>query len=71
MGRPGWLFGVPPALLGQALRWTGKGRLSDSLLASLECDITRIRRAGWEPPTAMREALRHIFAAEGSPPAGH
>lgn len=59
LGRPARLFGVPPSLLGAALKLIGRGDAFDRLAASLELDDRAIRKTlGWQPLWSQEDALR-------------
>ncbi|MGB8402245.1 MAG: UDP-glucose 4-epimerase, partial [Bradyrhizobium sp.] len=59
------LFPLPDSVLAMFFRLTGRSEFGDSLLGSMEIDIAKARRTGWEPKVALDEGLLH--AVQGSP----
>lgn len=58
LGRPAWLFPVPPPLLRLAGKLAGKSAAVDRLLGSLAVDASKVRNVlGWAPPFSMAEGL--------------
>lgn len=59
MGRPGFMLPVPASLLRLAARALGKKAIAQSLLDSLQVDISKARELlSWEPPVSVKEGLR-------------
>ncbi|MGL9616401.1 NAD-dependent epimerase/dehydratase family protein [Bradyrhizobium sp. U531] len=52
------LFGVPPGLLGTLLGAMGRQDTQDSLIGSLELDISKAIATGWQPQVSLDEGLR-------------
>jgi UDP-glucose 4-epimerase len=63
-GGRAYLFPLPDAVLGLFFKITGRPEFGDSLLGSMEIDITKARATGWKPKVALDEGLR--FAVQGS-----
>jgi UDP-glucose 4-epimerase len=57
-GKRARLFGVPPALLGRLLNATGRQDTRDSLIGSLELDVSKAMATGWQPEVSLDEGLR-------------
>lgn len=60
-GRAPGLFPVPPEWVGAALRAAGKGDVWERIGTSLVADSTKLRAAGWQPPTDTPQALAQIL----------
>lgn len=58
------LFGVSPKLLSSFLSIIGRQETSDSLLGSLELDISKAIGTGWQPQVSLDEGLRLALAAQ-------
>ncbi|VXC38043.1 UDP-glucose 4-epimerase [Pseudomonas sp. 8Z] len=59
MARPGCLLPVPSSFLRLAANALGKKAMAQSLLDSLQVDISKARNLlGWEPPVSVKEGLR-------------
>jgi len=59
MGRPGFMLPVPASLLRLIANALGKKAMGQSLLDSLQVDISKARELlGWEPPVSVKEGLR-------------
>ncbi len=59
LGRPVRLLPIPSGLLYLAAGMLGKRALAQSLLGSLQVDISKARELlGWEPPVSVKEGLR-------------
>ncbi|MDA9430595.1 NAD-dependent epimerase/dehydratase family protein [Bradyrhizobium sp. CCBAU 51627] len=58
------LFGMPPGLLRSFLTITGRQETCDSLLGSLELDISKAMATGWQPKVSLDEGLRLALAAQ-------
>ncbi|MGR4931112.1 NAD-dependent epimerase/dehydratase family protein [Bradyrhizobium sp. CAR08] len=63
-GKSPRLFGLPPNLLGTALRVMGRQDMHDGLIGSLELDISKAIATGWQPPVSLDEGLRLALAAQ-------
>ena len=61
-----YLFPLPDAVLRLFFRLTGRPEFGDSLLGSMEIDITKARNMGWEPKVALDEGL--LLAVQGTEP---
>ncbi|MBR0846770.1 NAD-dependent epimerase/dehydratase family protein [Bradyrhizobium diazoefficiens] len=57
-GKRARLFGVPPALLGRLLDAIGRQEARDSLIGSLELDVSKAMATGWQPEVSLDEGLR-------------
>ncbi|MBD3655382.1 SDR family oxidoreductase [Marinobacter sp.] len=65
MGKPTWLIPVPMGMLMFGARLLGKTGVAQSLLGSLQVDISKARNVlGWEPPISVEEGLRRCFDLE-------
>lgn len=58
------LFAVPPALLGAFLKMIGRQNTRDSLVGSLELDISKALATGWWPPVSLDEGLQLALSAQ-------
>ncbi|MFK4506081.1 NAD-dependent epimerase/dehydratase family protein [Bradyrhizobium daqingense] len=58
------LFAVPPALLGTLLEMIGRQNTRDSLIGSLELNISKALATGWQPPVSLDEGLRLALSAQ-------
>jgi nucleoside-diphosphate-sugar epimerase len=56
------LLPFPPGVLRTGLKFAGRGALVESLLDSLEVDISRARATGWSPRSGTREGLARTLA---------
>ena len=63
--QPG-LMPVPPALLGAAMRFAGRGALTPSLLGALCVDISSLLAAGWRPASAIQAEITRMMTAPQS-----
>ena len=63
-GKSPRLFGIPPTLLGTLLRVTGRQDTRDSLIGSLELDISKAIATGWQPQVSLDEGLRLALSAQ-------
>jgi UDP-glucose 4-epimerase len=61
MDRRAYLVPVPAKLLELAVRLLGWPELRDSLLGSMEVDISAALSTGWKPAISMNEGLRMAF----------
>ncbi len=59
-GRSPRLVSIPERWVGASMRGLGKGEAFERIGNSLVADITRLRDAGWHPPTETRHALAHM-----------
>lgn len=58
------LFGVPPSLLSTLLSVMGRQDTHDSLIGSLELDISKALATGWQPQVSLDEGLRLALSAQ-------
>jgi UDP-glucose 4-epimerase len=59
-GRSPKLLSLPPGWVGAMLRGLGKANVWERIGSSLVADITKLREAGWKPPTETRHALAQL-----------
>ena len=52
------LFSVPSLLLSTLLQVSGRREIRESLLGSLELDLSKAASTGWQPPVSLDEGLR-------------
>ncbi|MCA6121758.1 NAD-dependent epimerase/dehydratase family protein [Bradyrhizobium sp. WSM 1704] len=52
------LFWLPPPLLRTLLHISGRSEANDSLLGSLELDLSKLAASGWRPPISLDEGLK-------------
>ncbi|MGH6711505.1 MAG: NAD-dependent epimerase/dehydratase family protein [Bradyrhizobium sp.] len=57
-GRSPRLFSMPPRLLSALLQATGRKEIRESLLGSLELDLSKAASTGWRPQVTLDEGLR-------------
>jgi UDP-glucose 4-epimerase len=62
-GRKARLFPVPEPLLGSLLTLSGRPDARQSLIGSLELDISKALSTGWRPPLTLDEGLRLALSA--------
>ena len=62
-GRKARLLPVPEPLLGSLLTLSGRADARQSLIASLELDISKALSTGWRPPLTLDEGLRLALSA--------
>jgi nucleoside-diphosphate-sugar epimerase len=62
-GRKAHLFAVPETLLGSLLTLSGRPDARQSLIGSLELDISKALSTGWRPPLTLDEGLRVALSA--------
>ncbi|WP_025037467.1 NAD-dependent epimerase/dehydratase family protein [Bradyrhizobium sp. DOA9] len=62
-GRSPVLFGMPPGLLSTLLSVMGRQDTHDSLIGSLELDVSKALATGWQPQVSLDEGLRLALAA--------
>lgn len=58
------LFGMPPSLLSTLLSVMGRQDTHDSLIGSLELDISKAIATGWQPQVSLDEGLRLALSAQ-------
>lgn len=61
------LFPLPAPLLNMLLKFSGRPEIRESLIGSLELDLSKALATGWRPPLSLDEGLR--LAARGLLPA--
>ncbi|HWV54452.1 NAD-dependent epimerase/dehydratase family protein [Pseudorhodoplanes sp.] len=59
-GRSPKLVRVPPRLVGATMRGLGKRQAWERIGSPLVADVTKLRDAGWSPPTDTRNALARL-----------
>ncbi|MEN3348456.1 MAG: hypothetical protein V7632_2091 [Bradyrhizobium sp.] len=52
------LFSLPTPLLSTLFRLTGRKEINDSLLGSLELDLSKAAASGWQPPVSLDDGLK-------------
>ena len=57
------LIPVPTALLSALLIFGGRREAKDSLIGSLELDLSKAASTGWRPEVTLDEGLRHALSA--------
>ena len=60
------LFGMPPDLLGTLLNVIGRHDTHDSLIGSLELNVSKAIATGWQPQVSLDEGLRLALSAQES-----
>jgi UDP-glucose 4-epimerase len=63
-GKNSRLFGMPPDLLGTLLSVLGRQDTHDSLIGSLELNLSKATATGWQPPVSLDEGLRLALVAQ-------
>jgi UDP-glucose 4-epimerase len=63
-GKNSRLFGMPPDLLGTLLSLMGRQDTHDSLIGSLELNISKAVATGWQPQVSLDEGLRLALSAQ-------
>ncbi|UWU90564.1 NAD-dependent epimerase/dehydratase family protein [Bradyrhizobium sp. CB1015] len=63
-GRSPRLFGMPPGLLSALFRVIGRQDMHDSLIGSLELDVSKALATGWRPEVSLDEGLRLAVSAQ-------
>jgi UDP-glucose 4-epimerase len=63
-GKNSRLFGIPPDLLGTLLSLLGRQDTHDSLIGSLELNISKAVATGWQPQVSLDEGLRLALSAQ-------
>jgi UDP-glucose 4-epimerase len=57
-GKPARLVPMPETALRMLLKISGRREASDSLIGSMEVDLSRVAATGWRPPLGSDEGLR-------------
>lgn len=57
------LFSLPPRMLSVLLKATGRKEINDSLLGSLELDVSKAAATGWRPQVTLDEGLHLALRA--------
>jgi UDP-glucose 4-epimerase len=57
-GKSPRLFSMPSPLLGSLLKATGRKEIGESLLGSLELDLSKAASIGWQPRVSLDEGLQ-------------
>ncbi|MCK1660674.1 NAD-dependent epimerase/dehydratase family protein [Bradyrhizobium sp. 151] len=65
-GKNSRLFGMPQDLLSTLLRVMGREDTQDSLIGSLELNLSKVTATGWQPQVSLDEGLRLALAAQDS-----
>jgi nucleoside-diphosphate-sugar epimerase len=60
------LFSMPTSILGAVLRAGGRQEACDSLIGSLELDLSKAASTGWRPQVTLDEGLRLALSAPAS-----
>lgn len=60
------LFGFPVPVLSTLLKISGRRDASDSLLRSLELDLSKVATTGWQPPISLEDGLKLALAPASS-----
>jgi UDP-glucose 4-epimerase len=60
------LFGMPPGLLGLVLGALGRQETRDSVVGSLELDVSKAMSTGWRPAVTLDEGLRLACSEQDS-----
>jgi UDP-glucose 4-epimerase len=63
-GRHSRLFRMPPRLLSSLLTVMGRQDTNDSLVGSLELDLSKALATGWRPEVSLDEGLRLALSAQ-------
>ncbi|MDN3274899.1 NAD-dependent epimerase/dehydratase family protein [Frankia sp. RB7] len=63
-GKSPRLFGMSPELLGLLLGMVGRQDTQDSLIGSLELNVSKAIATGWRPEVSLDEGLRLALAAQ-------
>lgn len=67
LGRPARLWNLPPQLLRAGATLVGRGRMAESLCASLQVDASRARRLlGWSPALPSRQGIAQAARSWGA-----
>jgi UDP-glucose 4-epimerase len=62
-GKSPRLFGMPPDLLSTLLRVIGRQETHDSLIGSLELNVSKAIATGWQPQVSLDEGLQLALSA--------
>jgi UDP-glucose 4-epimerase len=62
-GRTARLVPVPVPALQVLLKMTGRPEARDSLIGSMEIDVSKVAATGWRPPFSLEEGLRRAVSA--------
>jgi UDP-glucose 4-epimerase len=62
-GRTARLVPVPVPALQLLMKMSGRPEARDSLIGSMEIDVSKIASTGWRPPLGMEEGLRRAVSA--------
>ncbi|TWB01940.1 NAD-dependent epimerase/dehydratase family protein [Bradyrhizobium stylosanthis] len=65
-GKSPRLFGMPPDLLGMLLNAMGRQDTHDSLIGSLELNVSKAFATGWQPEVSLDEGLLLALSAQGA-----
>jgi UDP-glucose 4-epimerase len=65
-GKPARLFSMPTAALSALLKISGRPEAYDSVIGSLELDVSKAAATGWRPRIALDEGLRLAVRAPDS-----
>ena len=60
------LFPMPPEFLGSLLGAIGRQDAHDSLIGSLELNLSKAMATGWQPEVSLDEGLRLALAAQAA-----
>jgi len=60
------LFPIPISLLGPVLKASGRPEIRESIIGSLELDVSKAASTGWRPQVTLDEGLRLASAARDS-----
>ncbi len=63
-GKSSRLFSMPPGLLSTLLNVIGRRDMHDSLLGSLELNVSKAIATGWQPQVSLDEGLRLALSAQ-------
>lgn len=63
-GKSPRLFGMPPEMLSTLLSVVGRQDTHDSLLGSLELNVSKAMATGWQPLVSLDEGLRLALSAQ-------
>jgi len=65
VGKPARLVPCPEPLLRLLLKWSGRAEAGDSLIASMEVDMSKALASGWQPELSQPAGLRLAVEASG------
>ncbi|MET4346994.1 UDP-glucose 4-epimerase [Bradyrhizobium sp. RT9b] len=65
-GKNSRLFGMPPNLLSRLLSLMGRQDTHDSLIGSLELNVSKAIATGWQPQVTLDEGLRLALSAQNT-----